>query len=120
MIGYGPHLLSRCPLSASSYPAQAIAPRPKVGPGATVGDMGNGSPYHPPQDFHGIPAHQRGWEEVLDHKAQWPKSSPGAALSRTEVRSAEGLGHFAQIAPSREAIRAFSVGGRVALSEGTR
>ena len=61
-----------------------------------------GFPHRPLQDFHGIPAHQRGWEKVSDRKAQRPRSSPGMASSRTKVRSAECLGHFAQAAPSRK------------------
>src|SRR5207237_10513927 len=38
----GPHLRSRRLPSATSYPARTVAPCPKVGPGATVGDIGYG------------------------------------------------------------------------------
>src|SRR5438105_5224502 len=38
----GPHLRSRRLPSAVSHTARTVAPCPKVGPGATVGDMGYG------------------------------------------------------------------------------
>src|SRR5438046_8369228 len=60
-----------------------------------------GPPFHPSQDNHGTPAHQHGWEMTLDRKAQRPRSSPGVALSRTKVRSAECPEHFAPTAYSR-------------------
>ena len=85
-----------------------------------VGDMGNGVPISPSSGFPRITARQQDGEEVLGRKAQRPRSSPGTALSGAKVRLAEYLGQFARAMPSREAVRALSEGGRVALLEGTR